>query len=268
MNADRLPYLPLVVLVILAEIMLPSMAAPQAQTDTVVPADQAQQQLQDFWCDISTSVKIKYAPDINHHPVMVERLFEQRQELVDRWFYHDDEKNAAKNHQCPSNIYGIYEMEYELVAQTQQVVAVFGRGFHDIGGLHAIPEIESYIWLPQQQRWLEAKMLIPTAADWQKVSDYVRENLYEQILGERTDDPDKLQRAGEEQLDRGTEPRAENFQYFEPVVADDGPIAALRFAFPSYQIAPWHNTVWYVEVPAHVLYPHVAPTYQALFVAP
>jgi len=67
-------------------------------------------------------------------------------------------------------------------------------------------------------------------------------------------------------INRGTEPDAENFKYFHPVTSDDGRIAALKFIFPPYQVGPWVDGTWTVEVAASVLSPYVADEYRDLFV--
>ena len=56
-----------------------------------------------------------------------------------------------------------------------------------------------------------------------------------------------------------------NFSQFEPVVAPDGKLVALRFVFAPYQVGPYSDGVQTVEVPAAVLLPHVAPAYRAMF---
>ena len=78
------------------------------------------------------------------------------------------------------------------------------------------------------------------------------------------DRADMLKNAGE-MIDAGTEPKALSFAQFEPVVAADGRLAALRFVFPPYQVGPYSDGTQTVEVPAEILLPHVAPAYRSLF---
>jgi len=109
-------------------------------------------------------------------------------------------------------------------------------------------------------------MLFPDKQGWQAVSDYVREDLYQQYkVGSREG---QIGAADIEWIHQKTEPEADNFKYFQPVVSEDGLARALRFIFPPYQV--WvlqlANGKW--RPPASIFYPHLAEEYRYLFVVP
>jgi hypothetical protein len=134
--------------------------------------------------------------------------------------------------------------------------------------------------LPENRR-LTAAELVPDATHWKPISDYVRDQLMtlqrQRLDADADDDADPGQqdsgaatdkepaKDASEMIAQGTEPSADNFANFEPVLAADGRIAALRFVFPPYQVGPYSDGVQSVEVPASVLLPLVAPSERALF---
>ena len=162
-------------------------------------------------------------------------------------------------------------LSFTEVLDSPTLVAVAADGSSYTGGAHGAPLIARFVWLPQQQRMLTAAELIPEPQGWQVVSEFVREQL-QTALSQRidadevppADRADILKNAGG-MIDAGTEPKALSFAQFEPVVADDGRMTALRFVFPPYQVGPYADGTQTVEVPAAVLLPHVAPAYQNLF---
>jgi hypothetical protein len=162
-------------------------------------------------------------------------------------------------------------LSFSELLDSPTLVAVAADGSSYTGGAHGAPLIARFVWLPRQQRLLTAETLVPDEKDWLVVSDFVREQLHT-ALSQRMD-ADKvppadrveiLKNAGE-MIDAGTEPKAASFAHFEPVVAVDGRVAALRFVFPPYQVGPYADGTQTVEVPAAVLLPLVAPEYRALF---
>lgn len=68
-----------------------------------------------------------------------------------------------------------------------------------------------------------------------------------------------------EMIGGGTVPDPEHFSQFEPVVAADGRITALRFVFAPYQVGPYADGTQTAEIPAASLLPHIAPAYRTLF---
>ena len=162
-------------------------------------------------------------------------------------------------------------LEFKILVDTPELFAVAADGSSYTGGAHGTPLIARFVWLPRQERMLTAQELIPGAGAWQQISSYVREQLHG-ALSLRVDADDlppeereRVVRSAGRMIDDGTEPEAGNFAQFEPVMARDGRMAALRFVFPPYQVGPYSDGVQTVEVPAAVLLPHVAATYRPLF---
>jgi len=235
--------------------MFTNAAYAQADTEDNPPI------LRDFSRKTVTQVEFKYSPEINNHPVLVERLAAQTQDIVEEWI----DTNLRED------IPAFYENHYELVAQTPYVVAVFSSGSQYTGGVHAHVFMESLVWLPEKQQWLTAPMLMADSEGWQAVSDYVRDDLYQQYSS-HFPSPSAEDQAWladhRDWINRGTEPDAKNFEYFQPLVSDDGRISALKFVFPPYQVGPWADGSWEVDVPASVLYPYIADDYRDVFVSP
>jgi len=220
---------------------------------------QAPPTLQDFSRQFTTSVEFKYSPEINNHPALVERLAAHTDEIVYEWL---DENMGNFN---PS-----YSISYELATQSPYVVTVLSKGSAYIGGLHDVNVTEAHTRLPEKQQWLIASALIDHPEGWQALSDYVCDNLYEQVSAPYGATQSRLHQESlashRDWINRGAGPDAENFKHFQPLVSDDGRIAALKFIFPPYQVGSWADGTWTVEVPASVLYPHIAEKYRDLFV--
>ena len=162
-------------------------------------------------------------------------------------------------------------LSFEKLLETPRIVAIAADGSRYTGGAHGQPLIARFVWLPQQNHLLSAGDLITTPAGWQAVSDYVREQLLTAVTL-RTD-ADELEPAERSEvlknasrmIDDGTEPKAENFAQFVPVLDASGHIGALRFVFPPYQVGPYADGTQTVDVPVSVLRPHLSPTYSGLF---
>jgi hypothetical protein len=162
-------------------------------------------------------------------------------------------------------------LSYTTLANTPTLVAVAADGSLYTGGAHGSPLIARFVWLPQRNAMLTSNALVTDAGGWQAISDYVREQLHT-ALSQRidaddvpaADRADMLKEAGQ-MIDEGTEPTAESFSQFEPRMAADGKIVALRFVFPPYQVGPYADGTQTVDVPAEVLLPHVAAGYRNLF---
>ena len=162
-------------------------------------------------------------------------------------------------------------LQFTGLVETPRVVAVAADGSSYTGGAHGNPLVERFVWLPQRQQMLAAEQLIPDAANWRPVADYVREQLATALSqqldddGLEADERAQAMRDGSRMIDAGIAPQAANFSRFEPVMNADGSIRALRFVFPPYQVAPYSEGTRTVDVPARVLLPLVAADYRALF---
>jgi hypothetical protein len=159
----------------------------------------------------------------------------------------------------------------QLVA-TPQLVAIAAEGSSYTGGAHGNPLVARFVWLPQSGRPLTALDLVPDRAAWAGIADRVREQLHT-ALSQRVDadalspaEREDVLRSAGRMIDAGTGPDPANFAQFEPVLAPDGRIAALRFVFPPYQVGPYVDGTQTVDVPADVLLSKIAPAYRHLFV--
>ncbi|KGM51753.1 hypothetical protein N792_08830 [Lysobacter concretionis Ko07 = DSM 16239] len=162
-------------------------------------------------------------------------------------------------------------LSFTEVLETPEVVAYAADGSSYTGGAHGMPLLARFVWLPKQRQMLTADRLVPDAAGWQAVSAYAREQLHT-ALSQRIDAEDlspaeraELVRNAGRMIDDGTTADAENFSQFEPLAGPDGKLRGLRFVFPPYQVGPYSDGMQSVEVPASVLFPHVAPAYRGLF---
>jgi hypothetical protein len=164
-------------------------------------------------------------------------------------------------------------LNFTLVAETPEVVAVAADGSSFTGGAHGVPLVARFVWLPQQNVLWTSDSLFADPRSWRAISDYTREELHA-ALSQRVD-ADELppeeradaMRSVGRMIDAGTEPVASSFAAFEPVLAPESDkLMGLRFVFPPYQVGPYVDGVRTVEVPTSVLMPHLAPAYRGMFV--
>ncbi|HEY0506020.1 MAG TPA: DUF3298 domain-containing protein [Lysobacter sp.] len=165
-------------------------------------------------------------------------------------------------------------LSFTGLMDSPSVVAVAADGSSYTGGAHGAPLLARFVWLPQQNRMLTAKDLIPSAAGWNAISGFVREQLYS-ALSQRVDADDlppeerkSVVENASRMIDDGTQPDPADFAMFEPMAAPDGRLAGLRFVFAPYQVGPYSDGTQTVEVPVDVLLPFVAPEYRTLFATP
>lgn len=162
-------------------------------------------------------------------------------------------------------------LNFTEVLDSPTLVAVAAEGSSYTGGAHGSPLIARFVWLPQQNQMLKATDLVPDKKGWDAISRYVREQLHS-ALSQRVDADDlapaeraEVVESAGRMIDDGTDADPANFALFEPVVAPDGKLSALRFVFAPYEVGPYSDGTQTVEVPASVLLPFVAPAYKALF---
>lgn len=244
--------------------------APDAGTSPApaapVPPPQPVVQLKDVSeTDPRYVVGISYPPMVNKYPGLAAELKKYsdaaRGELL----------QAVGGLDAPPTAPYDLSLSFTQLAETPRVVAVAADGSSYTGGAHGNPLIARFVWLPQEQKLLTSAELVPDPKGWTAISDYAREHLLtslsQRIDSEDIDPADRaefLKSAGR-MIDEGTGPEAGNFAQFEPVLAADGRIQALRFVFPPYQVGPYADGTQTVEVPAAVLLPSVAPAYRPLF---
>lgn len=211
-------------------------------------------------------IGISYPPAAKKYP----RLAAQLKQYADAARAELIEAVEGLGNDKPSAPYDL-TLSFTELADTPQLVAIAADGSSYTGGAHGTPLIARFVWLPQQDKLLTAKELVPQAAGWKPISDYVREQLHTK-LSERVDADElppaeraEMIRDAGKMIDAGSEAEADNFAQFEPVLGADGKLTALRFVFPPYQVGPYADGTQAVEVPAGVLLPHVAPAYRGYF---
>ncbi|WP_147651242.1 hypothetical protein [Vulcaniibacterium gelatinicum] len=152
-------------------------------------------------------------------------------------------------------------------------VVVAADGSRYVGGEASEPLIARFVWLPGEGRMLTVAELVPGAAGWEAIARLVRLELvaafarrlaYDKVPPEQREALLKTARTEIETLVRPT-PQA--FAHFEPVFGPGERILALRFVFPPLRVEGYADAVQTAEVPAAVLWPHLAPAYRGWFEA-
>ena len=211
-------------------------------------------------------VGISYPPGINKYPGLAAEL----KKYSDATRAELQQAIDGMGDEPPTAPYDL-SLAYTQLVETPDVVAIAADGSSYTGGAHGNPLIARFVWLPRQSRLLTAATLVPNGKSWEAISGFAREQLMTS-LSQRLDSDefdgadraDMLRNAGR-MIDEGTTAEPENFAQFEPVMAEDGRIRALRFVFPPYQVGPYSDGTQTVEVPASVLLPNVASEYRSLF---
>ncbi len=212
-------------------------------------------------------VGISYPQNATKYPLLAAEMHRYaaaaRQDLMKAVAETDPDKQAT-----PFDL----TLNFSLVTETPQIVAVAADGNSFLGGAHSVPIIARFVWLPQANKMLHADTLLADPAGWASISEYVREQLHA-ALSQRIDADElppeeraSLMRTVGKVIDSGTEPKPVSFLWFEPVLArDGGKLVALRFVFPPYQVGPYVDGMRSVDVPTAILMPHLAPEYRAMF---
>lgn len=212
-------------------------------------------------------IGISYPPDANRYPGLAAELKRYadaaRAELM--------QAVAGLGPAKPPAPYDL-TLSFVEVASTPQIVAIDADGSTYTGGAHGNPLVACFVWLPQRGELLTATRLVSDNAAWKPLAAYIRDQLHTALAqrveadGLTGDLRVDVLKDGGRMIDEGTGADARNFSQFEPVLAADGRIAALRFVFPPYQVGPYADGRQTVDVPSDVLLPYVAPEYRALFV--
>lgn len=213
-------------------------------------------------------IGISYPREANKYPGLAEELRRYAEGARAELLKAVQSADAAKQA-------GPYDLtlNFTLLAETPELVAVAADGAAFTGGAHGAPLVARFVWLPQQNKLLTANDLLPDPKSWNTVSDYAREQLHAS-LSQRVDADElpageraEVMRTVGRMIDEGTEPVPTSFAAFEPVLAPDSDkLMGLRFVFPPYQVGPYVDGVRTVEVPTAVLLPNLAPAYRAMFV--
>ena len=214
----------------------------------------------------SYTVGISYPPAINRYPGLARAVSayagSARDELM--------QAVAGFGNDKPSAPYEL-SLSFELVVETPTLVAVAADGSRYTGGAHGEPLVARFVWLPDQEKLLAARELVPKVEGWAAIGAYIREQLHTGVSVRA--DADEMEpaarlefvRSADKMIDEGTEADVDNFDAFQPIVDAQGRITAVRFVFPPYQVGPYADGTQTVDVPASVLLPHLAPEYVGLF---
>ncbi|MEO6227407.1 MAG: hypothetical protein ABIO61_06075 [Thermomonas sp.] len=267
-----LPFVPLLLLALLALLPACQRGTNSAIPDTQAPAEQvdapAVVSLQDV---VETKpdyiVGISFPQSAAKHPGLAHALKAYADAARGELMQAVDGLRGQK----PTAPYDL-SLQFTGLVDTPDVVAVAADGSSYTGGAHGNPLVARFVWLPKTQQMLTAQALFTSANAWQVISDFAREQLAT-TLSQRldADDLEGADRARQLQnssrmMDDGTTPKAENFAQFEPVMDVGGRIRALRFVFPPYQVGPYVDGTRTVDIPARVLLPVMAPDYKSLFI--
>ncbi len=214
-------------------------------------------------------VGISYPPGLGKYPGLAQAVVAYsdaaRAELM--------QAVAGFGNDKPSAPYEL-SLSFETVVESPKVVAVAADGSRYTGGAHGEPLVARFVWLPAQAKLLTANDLVPKVEGWVAIGNYIREQLHTSVSVRADADempPSERQqfvRSADKMIDEGTEPDAENYREFQPVVDAQGRVTGIRFVFPPYQVGPYSDGTQTVDVPAAVLLPHVAPEYAGLFAIP
>jgi hypothetical protein len=240
----------------------------QEQAAPGMPNEAAAPELKDTFESSSSYIfGVTYAPGINKYPGLARHI----QSYVQAARADTEVATGAGASAGPGNAPHELSLTFSQIVETPELVVIAADGNRYTGGAHGEPLVERYVWLPRQDRLLDAKSLIPDAAGWQAVSAAVRESL-RTAVSVRADaeslPPDQRElmvRQAGKMIDEGTAPDPANFSRFVPVLDPSGKISALRFVFPPYQVGPYAEGTQQAEVAASALLPHVAPAYRGLF---
>lgn len=246
-------------------------SAPEAEVPAeTAPAPAAPIVLKDvIENDARYIIGISYPPRAAKYPGLAQALHDYAERARADLLKHVADVDAAKQN-------GPYDLtlNFSLLAETADLVAVAADGSSFTGGAHGTPLVARFLWLPRQNRLLASDGLFTDPRSWTAISDYTREQLHA-ALSQRVDADElppteraEVMRSVGKMIDAGTEPVPGSFAAFEPVLAPQGDkLMGLRFVFPPYQVGPYVDGVRTVEVPTTVLFPHLAPEYRGMFVA-
>ena len=249
---------------------VPSPSRPDAIAETAAQPQPAPVELKDvIEQDARYIIGISYPPAARKYPGLAQELQRYAQGARAELLKAVQAVDSAKQT-------GPYDLtlNFTLIAETPELVAVAADGAVFTGGAHGAPLVARFVWLPQQNKLLTANDLFPDAKAWTTISDYAREQLHAS-LSQRVDADElpaaeraDVMRSVGRMIDEGTEPAPASFAAFEPVLAPEGEkLMGLRFVFPPYQVGPYVDGVRTVEVPTAMLMPHLPPGYRTMFVA-
>ena len=175
---------------------------------------------------------------------------------------------ADPQHECT------LELGFDVARRTSAFVSVLTSGLVYVGGAHPDQVVACFnLHAPDQRIVSIGDLFSDPAAALRALSEESRRQLegrFEAGLREQISD-DKLLAAQlqgmRDWVEKGTEPKAENFSVFL-VDGLDAPAIGLTLIFPRYQVAAYVEGEQQVEVPLPVFYALLKPEYRAAFALP
>ncbi len=168
---------------------------------------------------------------------------------------------------------GEYKLDitFTVARHTDEFVSVLVSGSSFTGGAHPNPLTASFVAYTAQNRLVAiGDLFTDQAAALKIISDEARAQLqgrFDAQLREQIGEGDKLAPALKEMrewVERGTEPKAENFAAYL-VDGLDSKAIGLTLVFPPYQVAPYVDGAPQVEVPARLFHTLLKPEYVSAF---
>jgi hypothetical protein len=163
------------------------------------------------------------------------------------------------------------DITFTIARRTDDFTSVLVSGSSFTGGAHPNPLTASFVAHSADNRLVAIGDLFGDETAAIKIlSDEARAQLqgrFEAQLREQLGEGDALEKALKdmrEWVERGTEPRAENFAVYL-VDGLDSKAIGLTLVFPPYQVAPYVDGAPQVEVPARLFHSILKPEYVAAF---
>ena len=162
------------------------------------------------------------------------------------------------------------DLEFTVARHTSDFLSVSANGSSYTGGAHPLPVLASFNLHSDDKVIALADMFSDADAALRALSDESRRQLegraeaelHETATGKDRADALKSMR---EWIERGTEPKAENFSVFL-VDGIDAKAIGLTLIFPPYQVASYAEGPQQIEVPAKVFYNLLKPEYRDAFI--
>lgn len=165
------------------------------------------------------------------------------------------------------------DLGFEVARNTSDFVSVLATGNQFTGGAHGLPIQASFNWHRGDGALVTLRdLFVDPDAALRALSDESRRQL-EGRFETRGDDDASTATARQEASDaasmknwieKGTEPKAENFDVFL-VDGLDTQAIGLTLIFPPYQVASYADGAQQVEVPAKIFYSLLKPQYRGAF---
>ena len=115
-------------------------------------------------------IGISYPPQAAKYPGLAQALHGYAEQARADLLKEVGSIDAAKQN-------GPYDLtlNFSLLAETPDVVAVAADGSSFTGGAHGTPLVARFVWLPQQNRLLASDGLFSDPRSWAAISDYTRD---------------------------------------------------------------------------------------------